>query len=102
MATRANEIVVAFEDSGGYLQMVTFDAQYAVPRLRGSLAAGAISGGVSVDAGDIDRDGRAEVVVAVRGKPGPLIISHDDPGLAEGADRDDLKSGLVRRNEMDG
>ena len=96
-----DEIIVAFEDSGGYLQLVTLDAQYAVPRLRGSLADGS-GDGVSVDAGDIDKDGRAEVVVAVRGNPGPIVISYDDPGLAEGADRDDLQSGLVRRGKWTG
>ena len=69
-----DENVTPFQDSESLLQILTFDAQSATPpRLCGSQAGGAVSG-MSKDAGDRDKDGSAEVLVAIRGNnPGPPI-----------------------------
>lgn len=76
------EIAAAFEDDGDDFHVVTLDAQDGAPELRGSHwdntgERGNISW-TDIDSGDIDGDGRAEIVAAFRDSGADLqVISFD-------------------------
>jgi hypothetical protein len=95
-----DEIITAFANSPRNLSFVTLDADSGTPTLRGSWENGSDDrNGIkwtSVDAGDIDKDAKAEVVVSFQDQQGQLqVISFDDNPACPCAD--DGASGLTQR-----
>ncbi|MBC8422432.1 MAG: hypothetical protein H8E01_00215, partial [Chloroflexi bacterium] len=98
------EIVTAFATVFHDLELVMLDAESASPKLRSSYASGAGEltevHWVSVDAGDIDGDSKAEIVVALSDSNWDLqVISYDDN--PECPCDDDVKSGLLWRDRWE-
>ena len=95
-----DEIIPAFSNSPRNLSFVTLDADSGTPTLRGSWENGSDDrNGIkwtSVDAGDIDKDAKAEVVVSFEDGQSQLqVISFDDNPACPCAD--DGTSGLTQR-----
>ena len=97
-----DEIIPAFSNSPRNLSFVTLDADSGTPTLRGSWENGSDDrNGIkwtSVDAGDIDKDAKAEVVVSFEDDQSQLqVISFDDNPDCPCAD--DGASGLTQRGK---
>ena len=97
-----DEIIPAFSNSPRNLSFVTLDADSGTPTLRGSWENGSDDrNGIkwtSVDAGDIDKDAKAEVVVSFEDQQSQLqVISFDDNPDCPCAD--DGASGLTQRGK---
>ncbi|MBL7183042.1 MAG: DUF11 domain-containing protein [Anaerolineae bacterium] len=99
------EIIVAFAAGNDDLELVMLDAESGSPHLRGSSyikSSGDLTEvhWVSVDAGDIDGDSKAEIVVALADSNWDLqVISFDDNPDCPCAD--DAKSGLLWRDKWE-
>ena len=96
------EIVIAFADKNRNLSTVTLDAESGSPSLHGSYrrTSGQLDDvhWVSVDAGDIDGDNKAEIVIALQDGGNDLrVLSYDDNPKCPCGDHVDL--GLLPRDD---
>ena len=94
-----DEIVTAFQDRNDNFQIVSLDSESGTPKFRGSFMGGEGNQDVkyvSVDAGDIDEDGKAEVVVTLSDYDWMLqVLPFDDNSNCPCKDDGD---GLKRRD----